>query len=236
MNRLTTSLFFIFFGVKIALCTSISIYAPAYKNQSITWKKKFDYITNVNEIIAHEIIDSSGYVKLYFDFKDNELTEISIGRSHSMLYVDTSNYEYNLYFPKDTLIDEASLKKSEVQIVFLNLEINNINSLILDFNNQLDYFLYGDTSKVIRMAKRSNEFQDSLNSFKILLSDRYSSKQIKYLHNYIRYEIAMIEQLVHQNKGDYFKDYLYENYLKRNEVNYKNDAYMQFFNLFKNAI
>ena len=56
MNRLTTSLFFIFFGVKIALCTGISIYAPAYKNQSITWKKKSDYITNVNEIIAHEII------------------------------------------------------------------------------------------------------------------------------------------------------------------------------------
>ena len=232
MNRLTTSLFFIFFLVKIALSTNISIYAPAYKNQSIIWKKKIDYITNVSEIIAHETIDSNGYVKLYFDFNESELTEISIGRSHSMLYVDTSNYEYNLYFPKDTLIDQASLKKSEVQIVFLNLEIDNINSLILDFNNQLDYFLYGDTSKIIRMAKHSNEFQDSLNNFKILLSNRYKTKKIKYLHNYIRYEIAILEQLAHQNKGDYFKAYLYENYLKRNKINYKNDAYMQFFNLF----
>ena len=186
----------------------------------------------MSEIIAHETIDSNGYVKLYFDFNESELTEISIGRSHSMLYVDTSNYEYNLYFPKDTLIDQASLKKSEVQIVFLNLEIDNINSLILDFNNQLDYFLYGDTSKIIRMAKHSNEFQDSLNNFKILLSDRYKTKKIKYLHNYIRYEIAILEQLAHQNKGDYFKAYLYENYLKRNKINYKNDAYMQFFNLF----
>lgn len=232
MNRLIPSLFFVFLGVKLALCTSISIYAPAYKNQSITWKKKIDYITNINEIITHEKIDSSGYVKLHFDFKENELTEISIGRSHSMLYVDTSNYEYNLYFPEDTLIDQASLKKSEIQIVFLNLEIDNINSLILDFNNQLDYFLYGDTSKIIRMANHSNEFQDSLNSFKILLSDRYKTKKIKYLHNYIRYEIAILEQLAHQNKGDYFKEYLYENYLNRKEVNYKNDAYMQFFNLF----
>ena len=232
MNRLTVTLFFIFFGVKLALCTTISIYAPDYKNQVITWKKKIDYITNINEIIANEIIDSSGYVKLYFDFNQNELSEISIGRSHGMLYVDTSNYEYNLYFPKDTLIDKASLKKSEIQIVFLNLESDNINSLILDFNNQLDYFLYGDTNKIIRMAKHSNEFQDSLNSFKTLLSDRYRTKKIKYLHNYIRYEIAILEQLAHQNKGDYFKAYLYENYLKRNKVNYKNDAYMQFFNLF----
>ena len=169
MNRLIISLFIIFL-VNPALSTNVSIYAPAYKNQSIIWKKKIDYITNVSEIIAHETIDSNGYVKLYFDFKESELTEISIGRSHSMLYVDTSNYEYNLYFPKDTLIDQASLKKSEVQIVFLNLEIDNINSLILDFNNQLDYFLYGDTSKIIRMAKHSNEFQDSLNNFKIFLA------------------------------------------------------------------
>ena len=116
-------------------------------------------------------------MKLHFDFKENELTEISIGRFHSMLYVDTSNYEYNLYFPKDTLIDQASLKNSEIQIVFLNLEKDNINSLILDFNNQLDYFLYGDTSKIIRMAKHNNEFQDSLNSFKIFVSDRYKTKK-----------------------------------------------------------
>jgi thiol-disulfide isomerase/thioredoxin len=232
MNRLIIILFLIFFAVKLALCTSIIVYAPAYKNQSITWKKKIDYITNTNEIIAQEITDSNGYAKLYFDFKENELTEISIGRSHGMLYVDTSNHEYNVYFPKDSIIDEASLKKSEVQIVFLNLEKNNINSLILDFNNELDYFLYGDTSKIIRMAKHSNEFQDSLNNFKILLSNRYKTKKIKYLHNYIRYEIAILEQLAHQNKGDYFKAYLYENYLKRNKINYKNDAYMQFFNLF----
>ena len=50
MNRLTTSLFFIFLAVKIALCTSISVYAPAYKNQSIIWKKKFDYIITKRSI------------------------------------------------------------------------------------------------------------------------------------------------------------------------------------------
>ena len=192
--------------------------------------EKIDYITNVSEIIAHETIDSNGYVKLYFDFKESELTEISIGRSHSMLYVDTSNYEYNLLLPKRHSYRPSLSKKSEVQIVFLNLEIDNINSLILDFNNQLDYFLYGDTSKIIRMAKHSNEFQDSLNNFKILLSDRYKTKKIKYLHNHIRYEIAILEQLAYQNKGDYFKAYLYENYLKEIKSTIKRCLYT--FNLF----
>ena len=139
MNRLIPTLFFVFLGIKLALCTSISIYAPAYKNQPITWGKKIDYITNLSEIIAEDIIDSNGYVKLYFNFNQNELTEISIGRSHSMLYVDTSNYEYNLYFPEDTLIDKASLKKSELQIVFLNLDLPETCRKILQI---LDIFYY----------------------------------------------------------------------------------------------
>ena len=53
------------------------------------------------------------------------------------------------------------------------------------------------------MAKHNKEFQDSLNSFKIFLSERYKFNKIKYLHNYIRYEIAILEQLAHQNKGDF---------------------------------
>jgi thiol-disulfide isomerase/thioredoxin len=82
------------------------------------------------------------------------------------------------------------------------------------------------------MAKHNKEFQDSLNVFKIYLSEKYKSYKIKYLHNYIRYEIALLEQLAHQSKGDYYKSYLFESYLKTNEINYNNDAYMQFFNIF----
>ena len=82
------------------------------------------------------------------------------------------------------------------------------------------------------MAKHNKEFQDSLNEFKISLTKRYKSYPIKFLHNYIRYEIALLEQLAHQSKGEYYKNYLYETYLKNSEINYKNDSYMQFFILF----
>ena len=125
-----------------------------------------------------------------------------------------------------------SLKKNQIQLVFLDLAKSDINNLILDFNLQYDYFLYGDTSKLIRMAIHDKEFQDSLNSFKIFISDRYQNYLIKYLHMYIRYEIALIEQMAHQSKGDFYKTYLHHTYLKKNEIAYSNDAYMQFFNLF----
>lgn len=233
MNRLSLKFLLIFvLSVHFALGTVVNISAPDYKNEVIIWKKKVDYISNKFEILDQQIIDSNGNAKLFFKNTKIELTEILIGRSHGMLYLDTATTIYNLYIPKDTLIEKASLKKSNVQFLFIDLKKNDINHLILDFNFELDFFLYGDTNKIIRMAKHNKEFQDSLNNFKIYLSERYRSNKIKYLHNYIRYEIALLEQLAHQNKGDYYKTYLFESYLKTNEINYTNDAYMQFFNLF----
>ena len=233
MNRLSLKLLLIFvFSIHFALGTVINIAAPDYKNETIIWKKKFDYISNKFVILDQQIIDSNGNAKLIFKNTQIELTEIFIGRSHGMLYLDTATSNYNLFIPKDTLIEKASLKKSNIQFLFIDLKKNDINHLILDFNLELDFFLYGDTNKIIRMAKHNKEFQDSLNNFKIYLSARYRSNKIKYLHNYIRYEIALLEQLAHQNKGDYYKTYLFESYLKTNEINYNNDAYMQFFNLF----
>ena len=82
------------------------------------------------------------------------------------------------------------------------------------------------------MAIHDEEFQDSLNNFKIFVSKKYGNKKIKYLHNYIRYEIALLEQMAHQVKANFIKTYLYNTYLKRHGINYQNDAYMQFFNLF----
>ncbi len=233
MSRLSLKLLFIFiFSIRLAFGTVINISAPDYKNETIIWKKKFDYISNKFEILDQQIIDSNGNAKLIFKNSQIELTEISIGRSHGMIYLDTATANYNLFIPKDTLIDKASLKKSNIQFLFIDLKKNDINHLILDFNLELDFFLYGDTNKILRMAKHNKEFQDSLNNFKIYLSERYRSNKIKYLHNYIRYEIALLEQLAHQNKGDFYKAYLYESYLKNNEINYNNDTYMQFFNLF----
>ena len=55
-------------------CTIVNITAPDYKNQTLSWKRKIDYITNSFEKIDHTTIDSNGYGKLNYDFKQIELT------------------------------------------------------------------------------------------------------------------------------------------------------------------
>ena len=123
MNRLSLKLLLIFvFSIHFALGTVINIAAPDYKNETIIWKKKFDYISNKFEILDQQIIDSNGNAKLIFKNTKIELTEIFIGRSHGMLYLDTATSNYNLFIPKDTLIEKASLKKSNIQFLFIDLK------------------------------------------------------------------------------------------------------------------
>ena len=66
-----------------------------------------------------------------------------------------------------------------MQLLFINLESNDINNLILDFNLQLDYFLYVNM-QAYKMPKHNKEFQDSLNEFKISLTKRYKNYPIKF--------------------------------------------------------
>ena len=225
-------LFYIITISNIGFAITINISAPSYSSQLISWSKKTDYITNSSTVIDEQTIDIYGNTQLNGEFDKIELTELSIGRTHGILYVDTATKNYTIFFPEDTLIDSSSLKKSQIQLIFIDIPKNDINKLVLDFNLYYDYFLYGDTTKLIRMARHDEEFQDSLNEFKIFVSDRYSSKKIKYLHNYIRYEIALLEQMAHQSKGDLYRTYLYNTYLKRHSIKYENNAYMKFFNLF----
>ena len=206
--------------------------APNYINQTIKWTKKTDYLSNQYTIIDNCKIDSNGNFNLSGKISNSCLTELSIGMSSGFLYVDKNTKNYIIFFPEDTTTSQSTLKKHFVQLIFEKLPITELNSLLLDFNLQLDYFLFGDTSKLIRMAKHEAEFQDSLNIFKIKISNRYKNYKVKYLHNYVRYEVALMEQMAHQNKGEKFRYYLYKTYLSQHTINYENDAYMEFFNQF----
>ena len=160
----------------------IQINAPDYQGKYVKWRKKTDHITNQYQLLAESKIDTNGLVTLNKKIEKIELTEIVIGKSFGLLYLDTATKFYNIYFPKDTVLDTMSLKKNQIQLVFLDLPDNDINRLILDFNLQYDYFLYGDTSKLIRLALQEKEFQDSLNAFKVFISNRYQNDLIKFLH------------------------------------------------------
>ena len=216
--------------------TKIFGYASSYKNCKISLLKYSDYFNYQTEIIKTSTIDSLGKFEFIIKPENSFLSIIQIKNKIGYLYIDSQTNKYEVYFPNKKKDDVPKLAKENVQLIYKDFAKNELNTLLLDFNLRLDFFLYGDTNKLIRMASHSNEFKDSLDLFKIDLANIYSNNKIKYLHNYIRYSIASIEQLSSSRNNEQTRFYVYNEYLKHLPILYENGAYMTFFNQFYNKI
>jgi len=216
--------------------TKIYGYASSYKNCKISLLRYSDYLNYQTEIIQTSIIDSLGKFEFIIKPDNSFLSILQIRNKIGYLYIDSKSNNYEVYFPIKKKDDITKLAQENVKLIYKNFPNNELNTLLLDFNLRLDFFLYGDTNKLIRMASNSKEFKDSLEIFKIKLADIYNNNKIKYLHNYIRYSIASIEQLSSSKNNEQTKYFVYNEYLKHLPVLYNNDAYMIFYNQFYNKI
>ena len=183
------------------------------------------------EVIEKTSLDSLGNFSFTINPENAFLSVIEIDNEYGYLYIDPTATKYDVLF-SDTKENLNRFRKTTNQLVFNNLPNNDLNTLILDFNLRLDYFLYGDTNSLLRMAKRNQEFKDSLNVFKEKLIPLYGTIKKEYLHNYIRYSIASIEQLTNFKDLEKSRLFNYNFYLNDMPVLYNNNAYMSFFNQF----
>ena len=207
-------------------------FAPDYVNKVVTINKYTDYFTQHYENINSEKVDSLGYFTFKLSTDRSFPAYIDIENKFGLLYIDPNTDNYKIYFPSVDKKDHPVLMKSYVELLFKDLPENDINNLILDFNYRLDNFLYGDTSSLVRMASHSQEFKDSLDQFKNSLLTLYLPHKNEFLHNYIRYSIAQIEQLSKHEDNNKVKFNIYKFFFHEMPVLYENDAYMIFFNQF----
>lgn len=207
-------------------------FAPDYKNKVVTINRYTDYITQNYLQLDTEKVDSNGYFKFNLTTEKSFPAYIDIENKYGLLYIDPNTKLYKIYFSPVEKKDHPDLMKNYTDLLFKDLPKNDINNLILDFNYRLDNFLYGDTSSLIRMANHGQDFKDSLDIFKESLLPIYRDNKNEYLHNYIRYSIAQIEQLSHHESSDKIKLNTYKFFFHEMPVLYENDAYMTFFNQF----
>ena len=211
--------------------TTINGIAPKHATKFATINKIVNFSNFKLELIEKSPIDSLGN----FQFKSTNnkafLAVIEIDNEYGYLYIDPTTPQYDLLFLNNEQTINP-LRKKNIQLIFNNLDKDDLNTLILDFNLRLDYFLYGDTAKIVRMAHRTQEFVDSLEQFKNQLISYYGGVKKQYLHNYIRYSIGSIEQLTSTKDIEKNRLLTYNFYLHKMPVLYENNAYMTFFNQF----
>ena len=221
----------LFTNVVITSQTIIDGLAPKHKKKFATLNKIVNYSNFRLELIEKTTIDSIGNFQFSVNCENAFLAVIEIDNEYGYLYMDPSTSSYNLLFMNNDEIINP-LRKKNVQLTFNDLSKNDLNTLILDFNLRLDYFLYGDTAKIVRLAQRTQEFSDSLDQFKSKLITYYGDIKKQYLHNYIRYSIGSIEQMTNSRDIEKNRFETFNFYLKDMPVLYENNAYMTFFNQF----
>src|SRR3984957_3281276 len=216
-------IFFFSFLSSFAFTQAVVIEGTAntYKGKTISAYSYQDLITNTPVVVASDKVSDSGRFTLRLpNVTTTQYLYLNIENFNGSIYV-SPGMSYNVIFPPpDSLHYQNPFVSHPVDLVFLNSKASDVNSMVIDFNEQWDLFWRKYYTYFVR-----KEAPAVLDSFRITMEQRYTDVKDQYFHGYLDYTIAEIEIniLVGQKT-------LGKKYLKNKPVLYHNYEYMKFFN------
>ncbi len=207
--------------------TTINCYAPQFKGQIAQLVTYTDYISYETRVLDKGIIDKDGNITFECNPERGFKSLIQIQDKSATLYIDPNTSKYTVSFPYRHE-NVQKLTGNTVRLVFDSLPANDLNTLILEFNLRLDYFLYGDTLKVQRLMLQNEEFRDSLSQFTQKIFTSYKDIDNRYFKDYYKYSIASIALFSNRQEPDRNKFVVFETFIKAKPILAHNDAYMYF--------
>lgn len=221
-----------FFGQE----TTIECYAPSFKNQVASLVTYTDYISYNFKILDKQLISEDGHVTFHCDPEKGMKAMIQIQDKSGTIYLDPATPKYKVSFPK-IIENVQKLTGNTVRLVFEDLPKNDLNTLILEFNLRLDYFLYGDTLKVQRLMRQDQEFRDSLTVFTQNTFAIYKDVDNQYFKDFFKFSIASVALFSDRQEPAKNKYIIFETFIKNSAIRYNNDAYMLFIkDFYKDAL
>ena len=195
--------------------------ANTYKGKTISAYTYQDLITNTPLVIASDKVNDSGHFYLKIpNVTTPQYYYLNIENYNGSIYLTPgTTYEVN-FPPPDSLHYQNPFVSHPIDLVFLNCTQTDINSLVIDYNEQWDLFWRKYYTYFVR--KEANAVLDS---FRITMIQRYVDVKNTYFKGYLDYTIAEIEiNILIGTKT------LGNKYLKGKPVLYHNYEYMKFFN------
>jgi len=212
--------------------------APDHAGQKIYLYKYKDNITFTKELVDSVTVknDSTFSMTINIDYTFEGLLEV--GNKVGVIYINPRS-EYNVLYPYIPREQTKRIYGNEVQLYFEEMERTDVNYLIIDFSYRVDDFMRNNF-----IYFNSPIFRQNLDTFKLDLKEIYEGTTSKYFKNYMRYNVASMEQMgevgrgygdkVNARVGDLMMNtlYLYNEYISNKPVLYHNKEYMRFFNEF----
>lgn len=203
------------------------INAKGYENQiASVWKTK-DFISFEKEKITENIVSDNGKTSIKFDVDDITHGYLKIGDAIATMYF-TPNSQYQLTFPLPNKEQKRPFGENKIEILFDTLDLYDINNLIIDFEERVNYFL---AEAIPYLGKP--EYKTELDSFVMKITKVYKNIKNEYFIDYVTYGIAMLEMfqpITNDIKID--NAFIYKKYLSGKKVKYPHVKYMEFFNRF----
>ncbi len=206
---------------------TINCYAPSFKGQIASLVTFEDYISYEYKILDRGIVDEEGHITFEADPKKGMKALIQIQDKSGVIYLDPNTPSYNVSFPQE-VENVQKLNGNTVRLIFDKLPKDDLNTLILEFNLRFDYFLYGDTARIMLTASQSKVFQDSLANFTSKTFKIYKDIDNPYFKDYFKYSIASVALFSDRTEPAKNKYVVFETFIKGNPILYHNDAYMAF--------
>lgn len=217
--------YFLFIGW-IAYSQNISIIgiAPGAGGRYITLTKPSDLITNTDQTLAKEKIDTNGRFSISAPVEKTFLGRLSIDFHTVDFFIEPGKkYEINIAPYKYDDVKELNpfINATNLQIKFVNLPSDDINYVLAEFDGIYNAFLVDHFNALYRDHNRA--LLDTLNMrIHLTLGDPTDP----YVKNYMAYKLANLIQLT-QSANQATIGYTY---FTTRPVLYDNVEYMDFFN------
>ena len=131
--------------------------APEFKGQEILAFGYTDHISDRMEWLGRTRIDTSGHFEL--ELACQQIRYIGLRTNHvtGFMYIQP-NASYNIEFPApETGVSITFNDKAQTDILFNDLELEDINSLIIDFNERYEGFFAQNYQLLQRLFSPSNK-------------------------------------------------------------------------------
>jgi len=208
--------------------------APGFTGKHVYLNCYSDYLSQAYKKLDYAIIDTAGNFSLNANLDKITETFIQIQDKSGVLYLDPETSDYYIYFP--SLEQQDYYNGKSVQLVMDSLDKNDINTLIIDYQQRLNHFLHvgpydasNDTTWNLARIILSPEGLEEIRKFEAACNAEYSNVEHPFFLDYVNYSIAGYEQFAGGlDNINHNKKWIYSKYILDKDILYNNPNYMYF--------
>lgn len=225
MKRVIPVLFFviIFMSLSQASTTTIRGMITGFTGKSIRLIQYEDLLTGLKKTLATASVDQDGRFLLEADLSETTWAIVAVGFRESEICLQPGQaYEIKIESePADA--ESAFFDRSPLVMIIIKDDEEMLNSRIQEFNMMYNDFIIKNSDAFYRPGKK-----ELFESFRNQVLEKFSKISNQYLHDYIRYKEASMEQFMRLKS----RETLAKEYLAGQQVLYNNVEYFYFFSQF----